>query len=89
MFIETLFKILLFKGGVLIYAEHCRNADVLTETDIRSDSLCELVQIVCSSLKNTPISDQRAPKLPVGQSDMHSLLLCNSDPIYFCFWWEM
>ncbi len=28
-----------------------RNAHVLTETDIRSDSLCELVQIVCSSLK--------------------------------------
>ncbi len=23
MFIEILFKILLFKGGVLIYAEHC------------------------------------------------------------------
>ncbi len=23
MFIEVLFKILLFKGGVLIYAEHC------------------------------------------------------------------
>ncbi len=23
MFIELLFKILLFKGGVLIYAEHC------------------------------------------------------------------
>ncbi len=24
MFIEILFKILLFKGGVLIYAEHCK-----------------------------------------------------------------
>ncbi len=23
MFIEILFKMLLFKGGVLIYAEHC------------------------------------------------------------------
>ncbi len=23
MFIEILFKIVLFKGGVLIYAEHC------------------------------------------------------------------
>ncbi len=23
VFIETLFKMLLFKGGVLIYAEHC------------------------------------------------------------------
>ncbi len=24
MFIEILFKMLLFKGGVLIYAEHCK-----------------------------------------------------------------
>ncbi len=28
MFIEILFKILLFKGGVLIYAEHCMYACV-------------------------------------------------------------
>ncbi len=26
MFIEILFKMLLFKGGVLIYAEHCNMA---------------------------------------------------------------
>ncbi len=25
MFVEILFKMLLFKGGVLIYAEHCRS----------------------------------------------------------------
>ncbi len=25
MFIEILFKMLLFKGGVLIYAEHCKS----------------------------------------------------------------
>ncbi len=29
MFIEILFKIVLFKGGVLIYAEHCNTYNQL------------------------------------------------------------
>ncbi len=34
MFIEILFKMLLFKGGVLIYAEHCINTvQFLAQTD--------------------------------------------------------
>ncbi len=28
MFIEILFKILLFKGGILIYADHCKSGQV-------------------------------------------------------------
>ncbi len=28
MFIEILFKMLLFKGGVLIYAEHCTKEEI-------------------------------------------------------------
>ncbi len=43
MFIEILFKILLFKGGVLIYAEHCILAFV---------PLFLIVQAALSSLHN-------------------------------------
>ncbi len=32
MFIEILFKMLLFKGGVLIYAEHCIYIDASLST---------------------------------------------------------
>ncbi len=32
VFIEILFKILLFKGGVLIYAEHCMYTHTHTHT---------------------------------------------------------
>ncbi len=42
---------------VVSYMSPGRNAHILTETDIRCYSLCELVQIVCSSLKNTPINE--------------------------------
>ncbi len=31
MFIEILFKMLLFKGGVLTYAEHCTSTENATE----------------------------------------------------------
>ncbi len=34
MFIEILFKMLLFKGGVLIYAEHCKCPAKWTSQDI-------------------------------------------------------
>ncbi len=39
MFIEILFKILLFKGGVLIYAEHCISDKQNTTSDIKKENL--------------------------------------------------
>ncbi len=40
MFIEILFKIVLFKGGVLIYAEHC--------TCLHTQAALSLYTAVCS-----------------------------------------
>ncbi len=34
VFIEILFKILLFKGGVLLYAEHCIQVSILVNVKI-------------------------------------------------------
>ncbi len=45
MFIEILFKMLLFKGGVLIYAEYCLMSVFLTWQHVHISvhlSLCEL-----------------------------------------------
>ncbi len=37
VFIEILFKIVLFKGGVLIYAEHCNTKPNRRETSSRKE----------------------------------------------------
>ncbi len=37
VFIEILFKMLLFKGGVLIYAEHCINYNDIFQNILKND----------------------------------------------------
>ncbi len=38
----------------------------------------------CRSVSDEPNSDQRAPKLFVEHNYLQPLLLCNSDPKYYC-----
>ncbi len=42
MFIELLFKIVLFKGGVLIYAEHCVYIYIYIYIYIHNIQVCNL-----------------------------------------------
>ncbi len=43
MFIEILFKIVLFKGGVLIYAEHC--IYIYINNKVASECVCIYIYI--------------------------------------------
>ncbi len=47
MFIEILFKMLLFKGGVLIYAEHCT---CNSNTDDENMNVLQLINESCKCL---------------------------------------
>ncbi len=49
MFIEILFKILLFKGGVLIYAEHCSCESVTSLWMMETLSMASVIQYVILS----------------------------------------
>ncbi len=71
MFIEILFKILLFKGGVLIYAEHCMypSVEALSETwylNRSSHSLSACAVLQCErQRKSAEDVSPRAVKWPV------------------------
>ncbi len=55
MFIEILFKMLLFKGGVLIYAEHCMDMQnalkkekyIYTIFKVQGFFICHIIVIQC------------------------------------------
>ncbi len=51
MFIEIFYKILLFKGGVLIYAEHCMFSFVMCLLATRRTFLLEFV-VIGTTLKS-------------------------------------
>ncbi len=54
MFIEILFKMLLFKGGVLIYAEHCiyrkTSRSTVTVILLRASVMDHAVHILLDSI---------------------------------------
>ncbi len=54
MFIEILFKMLLFKGGVLIYAEHCTytiSVFYVGYIIIIIIMICNLLKLICRLYK--------------------------------------
>ncbi len=53
MFIEILFKILLFKGGVLIYAEHCI---YISGGPLSALTCCVNVRLLSGDKKNIAIN---------------------------------
>ncbi len=76
VFIEILFKILLFKGGVLIYAEHCIYESfklLLNEINQIENKNFFVIIIICDELLSIGTSNEETA------SQDHHLHLCDTD----------